>query len=235
MGIKCRVKDSARLALEVDQKPPQNAAMSETTKPRHTSPAAQFGRADALQEQMGIDPAFGLSLAAILVFAANIENYVERAIWTVSGVDPRGTQPATDAKQITQLIEMLAQTASVLPDRELSAMLDTWCRAAQSGFIIRNNIVHGVTVRMETMVAFMRNPRWDGVIRKRPYGDLWADDYTLDLVRQSFAVLLRIIFAVGKGAGAIASDVVAKRALNEARSILGEFASRDYNPSFEKY
>ena len=51
------------------------------------------------------------------------------------------------------------------------------------------------------------------------------------------AVLLRLaiqLFREEISLKEIASPIALK-ALRSARSVLGEFASRDYNPSFEKY
>jgi hypothetical protein len=208
--------------------------MSDVIPPR-TNPLAEFAAAETLQSRMGIDLIVGQQIAAIIVFAANIENHLERAIWALRGTEPSGTRPDTDAKQVTQLIEMLAEYTETLAESEQKTMLKTWCRAAISGFVIRNNIAHGIIVRMQTTIAFMRNTQWGGVTRKRPFGDLWADHGTLEMVRDSFAVLLRIIHAFSVGGSEIAADPKAKRALSSARSVLGEFASQDYNPSFEKY
>ena len=90
---------------------------------------------------------------------------------------------------------------------------------------------------MGATLVLSRNPRWHGEIRKREFSDLWCEPYTLDLIRESFATLLRIIIAIAKGEGPLVETAspLALRAVREARSILGEFADRFYNPSFEKY
>jgi hypothetical protein len=83
----------------------------------------------------------------------------------------------------------------------------------------------------------MRNPKWHGEIRKREFGDLWAEEGTLDLVREAMAVLLRIIHQL-TGDNVSLKEIgspLALKALAMARSVLGEFASQNYNPSYEKY
>lgn len=197
-------------------------------------PTHQYGQGESLQGHMGIDILLSEKIAAIIVFSANIENHLERAIWLLRGGVERGVRPNTDAKPITDLIDMTAKIAAAMAPGGQQTMLELWCAAARSGFAIRNNIVHGQTIRVEATVAFMRNALWDGVARKRPFGDLWADHNTLDMVRDSFAVLLRIIWAITKGDDP-SVNALAMQALREAKSILGEFASQDYNPSFEKY
>ncbi len=197
----------------------------------------QFGRADQLDAALGLDAVVGPKLASIIVFAANIEYHLERAIWVLEGIDPKGIRPKTDGKPTSELIAMLESRAEEELDSSVRQMLTTWCKAARSGFIIRHNIAHGVSSKMEKTLIFSRNPRWHGEVRRREFGDLWCDTGTLDMIRESFATLLRVI-------GMLAQDrkpplEIARpqvmRALREARSILGEFADQFYNPSFEKY
>ena len=184
-----------------------------------------------------MDGVVGPKLASIIVFAANIEYYLERAIWALNGIDPKGVRPETDASPITNLIAMLEEHAASVTDDTGRGLLETWCQAARPGFVIRHDIAHGVSLRMGATLVLSRNPRWHGEIRKREFSDLWCEPYTLDLIRESFATLLRIIIAIAKGEGPLVETAspLALRAVREARSILGEFADRFYNPSFEKY
>ncbi|WP_306259919.1 hypothetical protein [Pararhizobium sp. IMCC21322] len=197
----------------------------------------EFGRADRIDEALGLDEIVGPKLASIIVLAANIEYHLERAIWALDGIDPKGIRPETDARPITELIAMLEKHATSVTDAIVRGMLENWCRAARPGFIIRHNIAHGVSFKMETKLVFSRNPRWHGEIRKREFGDLWCDPYILDLVRESLATLLRIVVAIAKNQKPLAevASPLALRAVRDARSILGEFADQFYNPSFEKY
>lgn len=200
-------------------------------------PTREFGRADRIDQALGLDEVVGPKLASIIVFAANIEYYLERAIWVLDDIDPKGIRPETDAKPITDLIAMLEKHAASVTDDAVRDMLEHWCRAARPGFMIRHNIAHGVSFKMETKLVFSRNPRWHGEIRKREFGDLWCEPYILDMIRESFATLLRIIVAIAKDETPLVevASPLAIRAAQEARSILGEFADRFYNPSFEKY
>jgi hypothetical protein len=77
---------------------------------------------------------------------------------------------------------------------------------------------------------------WASEIRKREFGDLWAEEGTLDLVREAMAVLLRIIQQL-TGDDVSLKDIaspLALKALRMSHSVLGEFASQ-YNPNYEKY
>ncbi len=196
-----------------------------------------FGRADTLLSRMGLTPEVALGIAAIISFAGGIEHHLERALWRMRGIDPEGIKPDTDARMSSDLIAMLERWASDrVVDPERRFLLD-WCEAARSGFTIRHNIAHGVPVRIGETLAYMRNPKWEGEKRKRAFGDFWADPHALGLVRQALATLLRIIERLSRNGGDLPSTAtpVAARALRAARSVLGEFASQDYNPSYETY
>lgn len=207
---------------------------TDKAKPPRINPTHEYGKAEALQVRFGINIMTGELLAAIIIFGANIEFHLEQAIWQLRG-QPIPAKPDTDAKMISSLIDILERVSSTVEDEAKRQMLATWCAAARAGFIIRNNIAHGVTIQFaggSTMM--MRNPGW-GVERKRSFGSFTADVSVLTMVWDSFSVLLRIIHAVSVGKANLAHDKLAMRALNEARSILGEFADHTYGPHFEKY
>ncbi|MEH6714287.1 hypothetical protein [Parasphingorhabdus flavimaris] len=196
-----------------------------------------YGRANLIQSHLGLTPEIGMKVAAIISFAGAIEHFLERALWRLRGIDPNGTKPDTDAKMISDLISMFEKFGEDLADSDHRAFIVSWCAAAKSGFLIRNNIAHGVPMKIGETLAYMRNPRWEGEVRKRNFGDFWADLPTLDLVREAMAVLYRSITLLSKEDASLADVITdeAKQAVNTARSVLGEFASQSYNPSFEKY
>jgi hypothetical protein len=200
-----------------------------------TTPLDAYGRAEALQTRMGVDLETAQRLAGVIIFAAHIEQKLEEAIWHLRGDQPRGVRPDTDAKQVSELLNMLTGIASAMPDGPEAGMLTTWCTAMRSGIVVRNNLVHGIPVNVGGAVAFLQNPSWHGVVRKRPPSDLWVDENTLALIREAFAVLLRVITAVERGDRDLPKNDSAMRALRDARSVLGELSDKTYNPSFEKY
>jgi hypothetical protein len=202
-----------------------------------TGAMTEYGNADLVQHQLGLTPSFGQKIAAIVTFAGGIEHYLERALWRLRNVNPRGIRPDTDAKVISDLIAMLENVAASLALGNERTLLEGWCVAARSGFVIRHNIVHGLPVKLVNKLGYMRNPTWRGEIRKRKFGDFWADEGTLDLVREAMAVLLRIIHQLAAD-GVLLKDIaspLALKALAMSRSVLGEFASQNYNPTYEKY
>jgi hypothetical protein len=200
-------------------------------------PMKEYGRADFIELQLGLSPLVAMKVAAIVTFAGSIEYYLERALWKLRGIDPAGSKPDTDAKMITDLIAMLETFAAGLMLGDEKALLETWCKSARSGFTIRHNIAHGVAMKYPNTIVYARNPRWHGELRKREFGALWADEYTLDVVREAMAVLLRVAILLTRDEVSLKeiATPLALKALRQARSALGEFASQSYNPSFEKY
>ena len=198
---------------------------------------AEFGNADLAQHRLGLSLPVGQKIAAIVTFSGAIEHYLERALWRLRKIDPKGIKPDTDAKMISDLIAMLERFATTLALGDERLLLEGWCAAARSGFTIRHNVVHGLPVRLGEKLGYMRNPTWHGEIRKREFGDFWAEEGTLDLVREAMAVLLRIAhqLAVDDVSLKDIASPLALKALAMARSVLREFASQNYNPSYEKY
>ncbi|WP_299209193.1 hypothetical protein [uncultured Tateyamaria sp.] len=201
------------------------------------SPVHAVGKADEIDLALGLDMRTSAQIASIIIFSGNIEFHLERAIWRLDGIDPKGKRPRTDAKPIVVMFDMLECHVSGCKSSDVQALITTWCAAARGGFTIRNNIAHGVTSNIGDTLVLMRNPEWQGETRKRSFGDIWCDENTMDLIRQFFAVLLRTIIGFSSPEKKLAQVATPEvlRALREARSILGEFASQDYNPSFEKY
>ena len=203
----------------------------------NTMPVRIYGNSPEVEKSLMLDEHTSRKLAAIIIYSGDIEYYLELAIWRLKNIDPKGTRPFTDAKNITDLIKVFEDCAPETADERKLHWINTWSIATRSAFIIRNNIAHGLTLPIDTQISFMRNGRWHRQERKRPFGDFWCDPHTLDFTADSFATLRRMIgsLAVTKQTVDEVGNKLAVKALNEARSILGEFAQRAYNPSFEKY
>ena len=203
------------------------------------NPMTEYGQANLFQTKLRLSPLIGEKIAAIITFAGSIEYFLERSLWRLRRIDPKGIKPDTEAKAISDLIAMLEVFAADLTITNEKMLLEDWCRSARDGFTIRHNIAHGVAMPIPNVntPVYARNPRWHGGMRKREFGAFWADEPTLDLVRDAMAVLLRIVILLANEDAPL-QDIAnpeALKALRTARSVLGEFASQDYNPTFEKY
>lgn len=196
-----------------------------------------YGNSEKLEQHWKLNSEEGQKIAAIITYAGSVEYYLERAIWRCKGIEPRGTKPETDSKSITQLLKDFENFSQTLDEYNDQRFVQTWCNACSSAFVIRNNIAHGVAGIIGNTLTYSRNPCWEGEIRKRKFGDFWADLDTLNMICDSFAVLLRVIAQIESGVEIKEFTVnhIAVSALSQANSILSEFSSRDYNPTFEKY
>ncbi|TIM79523.1 MAG: hypothetical protein E5Y58_00050 [Mesorhizobium sp.] len=139
-----------------------------------TTPVMTYGRADTLEERLGLTPMVSQRIAAIIIFAAAIEHHLERALWKLEGANPTGIRPETDAKMISDLIGCLKHSPQPCQQERSAPLLETWCNAARLAFAIRNDIAHGVPTNLGDTLTFMNNPRWHGEKRKRPVSDYWA-------------------------------------------------------------
>lgn len=185
---------------------------------------------------MGLNAEVAQKIAAILIFAGNIEFRLERAIWRLQSHAPKGVRHATDAKPIGSLIDMFEIEGRKLPPGPEQDLVEDWCAAARLAFEFRHSIAHGVAIRLETAMSFERNRSWQGELRKRRAASLWADSYTLDSIRVTFAVLLRVINSVSNERHPWETVAIPRslKALKWARSLMGEMAS-GHGPWFEKY
>src|SRR5690348_14754560 len=88
------------------------------------NPMKEYGRADFIQEQLGLSPSVGQKLAAIITFAGSIEYHLERGLWRLRGFDPKGVKPDTDARVISDLIAMLETFAAGLAKGDERTLLE---------------------------------------------------------------------------------------------------------------
>lgn len=207
--------------------------------PKQKFPHIEYGNPDGIQIHFGITPEISYYVSGIIVFAGLIEYHLERFIWRINGVDPKGQRPQTDGKPISAWVQTTRLHAASLPDGAGKDLLQMWCEATESALKIRNDIAHGVPVKLEGVVAFNRNPKWQGELRSREHTDFWADEPRLKLVRDAMAVLVRMISDLQTGRTNLDHVVpldLGMKALRTAKSILAELSDpRGYNPTFEKY
>lgn len=185
------------------------------------------GRPDELEAALGLNPLTAQQIAAILIFAGNVEFRLERAIWRLQSHIPKGVRHATDSKPVMALIEMFEAEGAVLPDGPQHQLIECWCATARVAFEYRHSIAHGVVFRMDTAMRFERNQSWEGEIRKRSPASLCGDPHTFDDLRLTFAVLLRVINSVSNERRPIdtVANPAALEALTRAKSRMFEMAS----------
>lgn len=198
----------------------------------------EIGRPDLMEASVGLGQVAAAQIGAITIFAGNIEFRLERAIWRLQDHAPRGVRHATDAKPISELIDMFeTEGTKRLLDTERQ-LIQLWCDTARPAFDFRHSIAHGAVFRIGTKgIQIERNRSWEGELRKRPAASLWGDESTFGNIRLTFAVLLQTINSISnpkRSVEEVASSPERIAALKGAKSLMGEMVS-GHGPWFEKY
>lgn len=214
--------------------------MTDTPKPpRQPSPFRRVARSDKLFARLHIDAPKLIGIGQVGVLAAMMENWAERAIWSVEGHEPRGLAHWTDGKMVSQLIERLETRVDAIADDRLKELVAAWCKAAVPANKCRNSILHGIPVSLgPEWVNFERNFAWDGAERQRAPSTFSADDHTLALLVDVYAVLVRSLIAVAKWRVAPQPEeatTILLSALRETRTIAAELENLAAAVNHEKY
>lgn len=199
-------------------------------------PIFYAGRPDLLEADLGLRPAMAPKIGALIIFAANVEFRLERAIWRLQKHAPSGVRHPTDAKPIGELIDMFEEEVEKLPESPEKQLAELWCPTARTAFDFRHSIAHGAAFRMEGAMSIHRNRSWSGEIRKRPEASLWGDQNTFENIYRTFALLLRVInsFSNERRPMDTIGTPVRLKAMRSAKGLMGEMAS-GHGPWFERY
>jgi hypothetical protein len=145
----------------------------------------------------GFPPEVLQRLGALAVVWGVFEAHLETTLWALKGEQVEGTRPSTDktsiADWITELGEMWPQFGH--------ATQEVFCAASQAAFDLmeyRHAVMHGSMLPSPTMPTFIRNPTWNGEIRKRPSHDAHVNANLLDLALDCAWVLCRFVIAAGE-------------------------------------
>lgn len=208
------------------------------TSAKPPSPLGRLAKPDELFERWHLSPEFLAQIGKIVVLAAAVEVQTEQTIWSVEGHIPSSGRHWTDSKPISELIERLKGSAEKA-DPKLRPILIAWCKAAAPAFRCRNSIVHGLPMSFDgSWVNFTANLPLRGAVRKRSATTFSADEHTLRLIKNVFAILLRTLsnaqgWASKRMSSKMQEDVL--RALAEARSIAIELEDLAGAVNSEKY
>lgn len=172
----------------------------------------------AFHERNGITPAIRQHLGGVAILAGSIEFWTERLAWRLTGEQPKGNYPSTDTnsissvrKKIEDTIPKLANAAPMKASKEwpppiegmllpaddfllYKSLLKEWCEGAKEAFECRNTIMHGVMLPFsDGSIGFLKQPQWEGELRKWKPTSFSADSGTLQLLEQAFLELLRAV------------------------------------------
>ena len=142
----------------------------------------------------GFDSEITERMGAFFVLWALFETNLETTIWALTNENVSGQRPSTDMTPVSKWIEILGHGTDRFSP-EIRDSLKMGARAAQDLLEYRNSIAHGWAIPMETGPMFLRNPSWNGEIRKRPVGDAHLNNDLLDMAIDCAWVLSSLIFA----------------------------------------
>lgn len=143
---------------------------------------SKLGLPAPIQQRIG---AFALSWGLF-------ESTLERAIWALRKENVRGVRPSTDKSQVSDWIAVLSEGSQAL-SVEANGVLKIAADAAKDLMHYRHSLIHGTLVPIPGAPFFIRNPRWNGEIRKRESGDAQVDENLLDLAIDAAWVLFQVV------------------------------------------
>ena len=82
-------------------------------------------------------------IGAFVVMWACFENYLERALWRLSGENPEGRTPTTDTVPVSKLIARFREAGGGLDGKEWQNVVTMLCDTADYLAQYRNALAHG--------------------------------------------------------------------------------------------
>ena len=170
-----------------------------SSRPTRIDPMARVAEPGAIMNRLGLTASMLAKIGAIAVLAANIEYETETTIWALETHDSASKRHSMGRHPMRGGIKALADASSSLPPGNFKDLVATWCQAAEPAFKCRNTIFHSMTISDDSeQVSFLKNPRWQGEIRKRELARFHTGEHTLALMEQVFAVLYRVIVTIDR-------------------------------------
>lgn len=134
----------------------------------------------------GITPSLQERIGAFAVMWGLFETRLEGAVWALKEENVNGVRPSTDKSQVSDWIDVLAAGHKNLSE-DANKVLKQAGHAAEDLMSYRHALFHGYLMAFgkpgEAM--FLRNPMWNGEIRKREVGDAHVSDNLLDLALEA--------------------------------------------------
>jgi hypothetical protein len=185
----------------------------------------------------GFPPEVQQRLGALAVVWGVFEGHLESALWALKGEQVRGRRPSTDKTAVTDWIKELGQTWPHFTPIA-NEVFDAASKAAFDLMEYRHAVMHGWMLPSPTMPTFIRNPTWNGEVRKRPSHDAHVDANCLDLALDSAWVLCRFLLAAREACTdrtKIATVEALERDVNRVREQANELRHLTANMNSEKY
>lgn len=185
----------------------------------------------------GFPPDVQQRLGALAVVWGVFEANLETTLWALRGEQVKGVRPSTDK---TSIADWIKELGSAWPKFTPLAH-EVFQAASLAAFDLmeyRHAVMHGSMLPSPTMPTFIRNPGWNGEVRKRPSHDAHVDANLLDLALDCAWVLCRFVFAAREACAdpsnvkvveALKGDVTRVRwQVNEVRHLTALMNSEKY-------
>jgi hypothetical protein len=185
----------------------------------------------------GLTPDVQQRIGAFGVLWGVFETNLETTIWALRNEQVTGIRPTTDKLSVSQWIDVLAE-GSVMLSADAQSILHTAALAAKDLMVYRHGLAHGWLIPFEKMPLFIRNPSWNGEIRKRPTSDTHIDENLLDMAIDATWILCKVVFATRTACSDMSQlDKVTdlKREVNRAQSEANELRHLSALMNHEKY
>lgn len=188
---------------------------------------AGWGFPDEVQSRIG---SFGILWG---VFEAGLET----ALWALNGEVAKGVRPSTDKNSISAWIAEWPKAAICL-DTAGQEVVRVSAEAATDLMNYRHALFHGWMIPSESMPVFIRNPSWNGEVRKRPVSEAHVDVNLLDMAVSSAWTLCRVVDESRRSGKARTATPELLKMLSDARSaksMANELAHLSVLMNHEKY
>ena len=188
----------------------------------------KLGVTSDIQQKIG---AFGVSWGLF-------ESHLEGVIWLLNEESVKGVRPSTDKSQISDWIIRLGSGHPSLSE-EAKTVLVNASKAAEHLMHYRHALFHGMLVPLPGGAPmFMRNPLWNGEIRKRESGSASVGDNLLDMAIESawsLVVLTATVRKVMRSETSMTFLENLNRSIDRARSMSAELHHLAVATDCEKY
>lgn len=162
-------------------KPPKHQEQSQVILSR----LAGWGFSPEVQQRMG----------ALGIVWGVFETTLESTLWALREEDVSGLRPSTDKTTVGEWIKALGEQDTKF-EQGVRDLLYLTSLAATDLMEYRHTLVHGWLIPFPKGATFIRNPRWNGELRKRPSSDAHVTENLLDMALDSAWVLCRVVYAV---------------------------------------
>ena len=122
------------------------------------------------------------------------ETTLESTLLALRNESVSGVRPSTDKTTVSEWIKALGEAATEF-EHDVQDQLHLTSLAANDLMEYRHALVHGWLIPFPAGPTFIRNPRWNGELRKRPSSDAHVSENLLDMAIDTAWVLCRVIHA----------------------------------------